>query len=138
MAVQHGSKAVLKLNDGGSLRDVSPYVTQTGLNRMKELAETTPIGQSGGASKTYIAGLRDGTIPLEGNYDPTVDGYLETMYENDATAAFEYYPFGTAGGNVKYTGTFLMSQFEINTGSGEKGSISCELQISGAVTKTTA
>lgn len=136
MAVQHGSAAVLKLNDGGSLRDMSPYLTSTGLNRIRELAETTPIG--GTTAKTYIAGLKDGTIPLEGNYDPTVDGYLQTMYDNAASAAFEFYPYGTTGGNVKYTGSFFLSSYEIETGVGDKGSISAEVQITGAVTKGTA
>lgn len=136
MAVQHGKDAVLKLHDGSSLRDVSSYVTQTGLNRLKDLAETTPIG--GTTNKTYIPGLKDATIPLEGNYDPTADGYFSTMYDNTATAAFEYYPYGTTTGYVKYTGSFLLSSLEIVTGVGDKGSITAECQISGAVTKGTA
>lgn len=135
MAVQHGSKAVLKLHDGGSLRDMSAYVTQTGMNRMRDLAETTPIG--GSTYKSYITGLRDGTFPLEGNFDPTADSYLQTMYDNDSAAAFEYYPHGTAGGSVKYTGTFVLTSYEVSTGSGDKGTISAEAQITGAVTRTT-
>lgn len=135
MAVQHGKDAVLKLNDGGSLRDVSSYVTKTGLKRMKDLAETTPIG--GSTNKTYIAGLKDASIPLEGNYDATVDGYFSTMYDNAASAAFEYSPFGTTAGNVKYTGSFFLTDLEIDTGVGDKGSITCSVQITGAVTKTT-
>lgn len=133
MAVQHGSKAVLKLHDGTSLRDMSAYLTQTGMNRMRDLAETTAIG--GTTYKSYITGLRDGTFPLEGNYDPTADGYLSTMYDNDAAAAFEYYPHGTASGCVKYTGNFVLTSFEITTGSGDKGGISAEAQITGAVTR---
>lgn len=133
MAVQHGSKAVLKLHDGVSLRDMSAYVTQTGMNRMRDLAETTPIG--GSTYKTYITGLRDGTFPLEGNFDPTVDGYLNTMYDNNAESAFEYWPFGTAGGSVRFSGNFVLTSYEITTGSGDKGSISAEAQITGAVTR---
>lgn len=136
MAVQHGKDAVLKLHDGSSLRDVSSYVTKTGLNRMRDLAETSTIG--GTSVKSYIPGLKDATIPLEGNYDPTVDGYLSTMYDNSASAAFEYYPYGTTAGNVKYTGSFFLSSLEINTDVGEKGSISAEVQVTGAVTKGTA
>jgi hypothetical protein len=97
-----------------------------------------PIWGIGGTTyKQYITGLRDGTFPLEGNYDPTADGYLSTMYDNDVAAAFEYYPHGTTGGSVKYTGTFVLTSFEITTGSGDKGSISAEAQITGAVTRTT-
>lgn len=134
MAVQHGSKAVLKLHDGTSLRDMSAYLTQTGMNRQRDLAETTPIG--GTTYKQYITGLRDGTFPLEGNYDPTVDGYLSAMYDNDASAAFEYYPHGNASGSVKYAGNFVLTSFEINTGSGDKGSISAEAQITGSVARS--
>lgn len=136
MAVQHGRKAVLKLNDGSSLRDVSAYLTQAGLNRLKELAETTTIG--GSTDKTYIAGLKDATIPFDGNYDPTADDYFSTMYDNDASAAFEYYPYGTTAGNIKYTGSFLLSSLDIDTSVGDKGSISGEIQVTGGVTKGTA
>jgi hypothetical protein len=134
MAVQHGSKAVLKLHDGTSLRDLSAYVTQTGMNRQRDLAETTPIG--GSTYKTYITGLRDGTFPLEGNYDVVVDGYLSTMYDNDASAAFEYYPMGNTSGSTKYVGTFVLTSFEVSTGSGDKGTISAEAQITGPVTRS--
>jgi len=134
MAVIHGSQAVLKLNDGTSLRDVSGYVTSTGINRMKDLADTTPIG--GSLNKTYIPGLKDATIPLEGNYDVTVDGYLQSMYDNTATAAFEFYPGGNTTGQPKLTGSFLLSSYNTTTAVGDKGTISAEVQISGAITRT--
>lgn len=133
MTVIHGSKAELKLHDGGSLRDVSPYVTSTGLNRLQELADTTPIG--GTLAKTYIKGLKDATIPLEGNYDVTADGYFQTMYDNTATAAFEFFPGGNTSGQPKYTGSFLLSSYNVTTGVGDKGTISAEVQVSGVVTR---
>lgn len=136
MAVQHGRNAVLKLHDGTSLRDVSAYVTQTGLKRLRDMADTTPIG--GSTAKTYIPGLRDATIPIEGNYDPTADDYFSTMFANDSSAAFEYYPYGTTATNIKYTGSFFLASLDVDTGAGEKGTISGEVQITGAITKGTA
>ncbi len=136
MAVQHGSLAVLKIHDGVSLRDVSSYVTSTGLKRLREMAETTPIG--GTTAKTYIGGLRDATIPIEGNYDPTVDGYFSAAYEAAGPLAFEYYPYGTTTSNIKYTGNYLFPTYDVNTGSGEKGTISGELQVTAGVTRGVA
>lgn len=135
MAVQHGRKAVLKLNDGSSLRDVSQYLTQATFNRLKELADVTALGDN---AKEYIAGLKDATISIEANYDPTVDGYFTSMYDNDSTAAFEYYPYGTTTGNRFYSGSFLMTSLDVDTPVSDKGTISAEIQLSGAITNGTA
>lgn len=135
MAVSHGSKAVLKVNDGTTLQDISAYVTETGLNRLRDMAETTPIG--GTTAKTYIPGLRDATIPVEGNFDTAVDAILQDIYDNDDAAAFEFHPAGTATGTPVLSGSFLLASYEIGTGSGDKGTVSGELQVTGAVTRAT-
>lgn len=139
MATEHGSTAILKLNDG-SLRDMSAYVTETGWNRLRDMHDITTIGVASGTQgmKSYIPGLGDGTIPLEGNYDPTVDGYLNTLYTENTTArAWEYYPADDATGDVKYSGTGWLSKYDIKTGTSDAGRISAEWQNSGAVSRAT-
>lgn len=137
MAASHGSTAVLKLTSGGTLRDISSYVTSTGLQTEIDKAETTGLGST---VKGYIAGLPDVSIPIEGIYDPTTDGYLYTVFSagvGSGGTAFEYYPAGTASGQVKYSGTAIMTKYEIKTDVGDANQISAELQINGALTRAT-
>jgi hypothetical protein len=135
VANSHGSTGVLKLTSGGSLRDISSYVTTTGIQRELDKAETTTLGS---VAKTYIAGLPDGTIPVDGLYDPTVDGYIYTVYSASpgfAGTAFEYYPAGTASTSIKYSGSCIVTKYEIKTDVGDANQFNCELQITGAITR---
>ena len=132
MATSHGSTAVLKVTSGGSLRDISQYVTTTGLAREIDKAETSTLGST---VKSYIQGLTDATIPIEGLYDPTVDGYFAALVgiPGAGGTAFEFYPAGTAG--VKYSGSVIMSKYEIKSGVEGANEISGEFQVTGAITR---
>ena len=132
MAASHGSSAVLKVTSGGSLRDISAYVTTTGLAREIDKAETSTLGSS---VKSYIQGLTDATIPIDGLYDPTVDGYFAALVGTPGAGgtAFEFYPAGTAG--TKYSGSVIMSKYEIKSGVDGANEISGEFQVTGAITR---
>lgn len=136
MAASHGSKGVLKLTSGGTLRDISSYVTTTGLQVELDSAEVTTLGST---NKSYIAGLPDGSIPLDGIYDATVDGYLYTVYSagvGTGGTAFEFYPAGTATGCVKYAGTAMVTKYEIATDVGDANKVKGELKVNGAISRT--
>jgi hypothetical protein len=136
MATTHGSKAVFKVQDsGGVLRDLSAYLTSAGLSRSADTAEITTLGST---SKTYIPGLLDGTIPIEGHYDPTVDGYLAGILGMERP--FEYYPAGepASTSKPKYTGSCILTSYEASTPVDDAGSISGEFQVTGAVTRATS
>lgn len=132
MSSSHGSSAVLKVTSGGSLRDISQYVTTTGLAREIDKAETSTLGST---VKSYIQGLTDATIPIEGLYDPTVDGYFAALVgiPGAGGTAFEFYPAGTAG--IKYSGSVIMSKYEIKSGVEGANEISGEFQVTGAITR---
>jgi hypothetical protein len=132
MAYSHGSKAVLKLNDG-TLRDTSPFLTSVSFPKTIDTAEVTTLGDT---AKEYIVGLQDATISAEGIYDPTLDGYIANIV-TAGSAAFEYSPQGTTAGNVKYSGTAILTSYEIATAVDGAGTVSLELQVTGAVTKGT-
>lgn len=134
MATAHGSKANLKIGDSGAvLRDFSAYLTSTGLPRSADAAETSTLGST---SKSYIPGLKDGTIPLEGLLDPTYDGYLSGILGLTARA-FEYCPQGAGvTGTPKYAGNCVLTSYEITTDVGDVGSFTAEAQITGDVTRT--
>lgn len=135
MAAAHGSKAVFTVQDSGSVvRDLSAYLTSAGMPRSGDTSEVTTLGSS---AKSYIPGLVDGTIPIEGPFDGTVDGYLSGLLGYATARAFVYQPQGTTTGLPKYTGTCILTSYEPTTPVDDAGTFSAEFQITGAVTRTT-
>lgn len=133
MAKAHGKKAVFKVKDAGAvLRDISEYLTSAGLPRDVDTAETSGLGTN---DKTFVVGLRGATIPIEGSFDPTVDGYLAGLLGFEPAVEWEYYPQGTASGMVKYTGKALLSSYESNSDLGAAGKISGSFTVNGEVAR---
>lgn len=136
----HGKNAVFKLdNAGGSLTDISNTVNDVTVSRAIETGETTSFGNS---SKTYIVGLADATISVTGSFDTTVDNHLTSLIDaqiagTNTSASFEAGPQGTASTNVKYTGECLVTSYEVNPSVGDVVTYSLELQVTGAVSRTT-
>lgn len=135
MAFVHGKSAVFKLDDsGGTLRDISAYLEEVSMPRSIETAETTTFGSS---AKSYITGLTDATISLTGKFDSVSDGYLAGVIGQSATLSFEYGPAGSTGGLIKYTGECIMTSYEVGATVGDAVTASVELQVTGAITRTT-
>lgn len=134
MAAVHGSKASLKIADSGAtLRDFSAYLTQAGLPREADTAEVTTLGAT---NKAYIPGLKDGTIPLEGPFDVTIDGYLDGILGLSARN-FEYCPQGAGVATTpKYAGTCILTSYEVTTPVDDAGTFTAEAQLTGTVTRT--
>jgi len=133
MAYSHGKDAVFKLTSGGTLRDFSPYLTGVKFPREADTAEVSTLGDS---AKERIAGLTDASVSGEGKFEPTPDAWLSTILGGAATA-FEWHPQGTASGNIKYTGSCILTSYESDEDIGDAGSFSFEAQVSGAVTRGT-
>jgi len=131
MAFGHGTNAVLKIMDAvPTLRDFSAYIDEAGLPRSVEAAEVTTLGK---VKKVYIAGLEDGTISLKGFWDPTVDGYLDGLRRKVTT--WEYYPAGLGAGNVKYSGSAVMTQFDVSGSTSGATTFTATFQQSDVVTR---
>jgi hypothetical protein len=56
----------------GQSNDVSQFFNDVGVSRMTEPQETTTFQT--GAAKSYISGIRDGSLTLSGFYDGSLDG----------------------------------------------------------------
>ena len=134
MAASHGTTGVLKINDNTSLRDVSNYLETAGLKRAIDTAETSGLGD---LDKEYVLGLADATIPGNGNYDATLDGYLSDIFDGRVAVAFEYYPNTTASGSVKYSGNCLLTKWDTESKIDAKNAVDVEFQVTGAVTRAT-
>lgn len=131
MAEVHGKNAVFKVTDSGStLRDLSGYINTDGLAREADTPEVTTHGNS---SKRYIPGLFDGTISIEGPWDLTLDGYLAGILNLERT--FEYYPAGNSTGKPKYSGSLILTSYEVEAPMDDAVSFSGEFQLTGDVTR---
>ena len=129
----HGKSTDFALDDtGGSSRNLSNTLTDVSFPQTIDTAETTAFGSS---NKSYIVGLKDTTISVSGIWDATVDGYISGT--EPASRSFIYGPAGSTGGNVKYTGEAIMTNYAVSNPVGDVVTFSMDLQVTGAVTRGT-
>jgi len=133
MAFVHGKSGYFNLDDtGGTARDITAYCDDVSFPETIETAETTAFGAT---SKSYIVGLRDATISVSGSWDATLDGYM--IGTEPASRTWIFGPAGSTGGNVKYTGEAIMTNYSVSTSVGDVVTFSADLQVTGNVTRTT-
>ena len=129
----HGKSTDFAIDDtGGSSRNISDTLSDVSFPQTIDTAETTAFGSS---NKSYIVGLKDTTISVTGIWDATVDGYLSGT--EPASRTFIYGPAGSTSGNVKYTGEAIMTNYSQSNPVGDVVTFSMDLQVTGAVTRTT-
>ena len=130
----HGKSVDFELDDtGGTSRSISDTLNSVDFPETTETADTTAFGAS---SRSFIVGLETATISISGLWDATVDGYLKGGTE-PASRSFIYGPAGSTGGNVKYTGECILTNYSIGTPVADVDTYSCDLQVTGAVTRGT-
>ena len=134
MAVMHGKNAKLYFRTGATMRDLSSYLTKGGIARKADVAEVSPLGTN---DKQFLNGMREGTLALDGYFDPTVDGWLAGEFGGTAEA-FRYFPQGSATGRVYYSGSAILTSYNVDTDTGDVGKITGELQVTGAISRTVA
>ena len=135
MAFVHGKETVIKIdNAAGSLQDLSVYINQSSLQRLADLLDVTTFGA--GDFKAYISGFKDAKVPLGGFWDATLDAHMEGIL-GLATVSIELYPEGEAAGKVKYAAEGILISYEASMGAQQATSWSGEIQITGAVTRST-
>jgi len=131
----HGKNAQFTL--GGT--NLSDTLNEISLPREIETAETTTFGTQ---DKTYITGLSDSTVSLSGMFDATVDGAINTLITNlksgsIASASFAYGPAGSASTKPRFSGSALITSYEVSSPVGDVVTYSLELQVTGPVTGDT-
>ena len=127
----HGKSTDFAIDDtGGTSRNISDTLTDVSFPQTIDTAETTAFGSS---NKSYIVGLKDTTISISGIWDATVDGYLSGT--EPASRSFIFGPAGTTGGNVKYTGEAIMTNYSQSNPVGDVVSFTADFQVTGSVTR---
>ena len=135
MAFVHGKNAFFSLEDSvPTVRTLSSYIEDIGFPRSIETAETTAFGAT---AKAYITGLTDATISVSGKFDATADGYLTSVLGQTATIAWVYGPAGNTVSFIKYSGSAIMTSYEVSATVGDVVTASFELQVTGAITRGT-
>jgi ATP-dependent helicase/DNAse subunit B len=125
MAV-HGKLGKLTVNS----EDYTAFLKSGGLDTSNEVVDVTTLSKN---SKVYIAGLNDGTIPLEGIITNAQLVKLNTARAL-ASVAFAYGPVGdTPNTNVKYSGNCIFSSFSVSNTPNNEVVFSATLQITGDV-----
>ena len=129
----HGKSTDFELDDtGGTSRSLANTLTSVDFPETIDTAETTAFGAT---SKSYLVGLRDATICVSGLWDATIDGYI--IGTEPATRSFIFGPAGSTGGNVKYTGECILTNYSISNPVGDVVTYSLDLQVTGNVTRGT-
>jgi predicted secreted protein len=129
----HGKSTDFELDDtGGTSRSLANVLTSVDFPETIDTAETTAFGST---SKSYIVGLRDSTISVSGLWDATVDGYI--IGTEPASRTFIFGPAGSTGGNVKYTGEAILTNYSVSAPVADVVTFSLDLQVTGNVTRTT-
>lgn len=82
--------------------------------------------------KTYIGGLKDATVSFEGIFEPAVDAELNA--DLAASATFEIGPQGSGSGAVKWSGSAILTRYNIPLAVSDAGKFTGEMQVTGGVT----
>ncbi|MBT9177503.1 MAG: hypothetical protein DDT20_01837 [Firmicutes bacterium] len=136
MAFVHGSAGVFQLGTAatpGTPTAISAFLTSVSLPFSVDTGETTTLGAT---AKTYLAGLEDATISLEGKFHATVDAHLNGIRRR-ADVAFVYGPAGSAAGSPRYSGTCMLTSYDVEGGVDDVATFSAELQVSSSVVRGT-
>lgn len=133
MAFIHGKNAKFWFRKGATMVDISSYLTSAGLPRKADTAETSTFGTG---DKSFLGGMREATIPLEGRFDPTIDEQLEAGYTAGTAERFKYFPQGSASGRVVYEGSAFVTSYETTSPIDDTVNVSAELQVTGPVSRS--
>lgn len=137
----HGKDTYFAVEDSAAstLRDISIYLTSVALNQSNDTHDDTTFGATG---HTFVAGLTNGKITLNGLWDKTASTGSNTVLQSllglgTTTVGFEYGPEGNTTGNVKYSGECVLESYDQSAPVADLVSFTAVLQISGAVTDGT-
>jgi len=121
------------------VKDLSPYlVSIDGLPGPRELIDVTPLSATGHA---FIPSLENVVVTLELHWSDDAgvgpDIVIESLRDYTTALHFDYGPEGRATGDVKYSGTCWVRNYQITSQVGSQVKARAELQVEGVVTRGT-
>jgi len=129
MAFKHGKNTGVLVDDA----NLSPYFNEASASQDVETAETTTFGSS---AKSYIIGLKDGTMSMSGMFDgaaDAVDDQLATTLGAEAAGYTTVAPEGLTIGNASYSCQARKTSYEVSSPVGDVVSTSLSVQADGGI-----
>lgn len=130
MAVVHG-KDTLAYFDG---YDLTSYLNDLSISRSRDTAETSTFGNE---AKTYVAGMKDGTISFSGFWDGVAggsDARLAAMFAAANSVVTVGYGADTIGNSADLA-IAIETSWDTNGSIGDVVSVSGEMQATGGIDK---
>lgn len=134
----HGHKSYFSVEDSGgtTLRNISPYITSVNFEQDNDTSDTTTFGQEG---HTFLVGLTNGKITVQGLWDKTAltgsDTVFQSMVGYDTnTMTFNYGPEGNTAGQMKKSGECVLETYVEADPVADLVTFTATLRISGSVT----
>lgn len=132
---RHGRNTGFAILDASSAyRDMSTALREVNFPITLGTADTTAFGS---AVRTFVVGIKNGTFSVSGMFDATNDGYFQGIYglAGAPGQGFIYGPEGTATGLVRYSGTAILTDYEVKGGVDAMVAISAKFQVTGAIAR---
>lgn len=129
MAFIHGKNASVL----HGIYDLSPYLNDGSVSTSAESAETTAFGS---VAKTYIVGLKDGTLSASGMFDGSVDAIDEVLTASigsDTNAPVSFFPTTTTIGNPVKLLQAKTTGYSVSSPVGDVVSVSYDAQADGGI-----
>jgi hypothetical protein len=114
--------------------NIAAYCNSIETERKVDSIDTTTFGQAG---HTYLGGMTDGTIKIEGMYDDTAGGpkaIIEPLMVSGLLVTAVYRPEGTGSGRPQQSCNVLVTSYSESSAVADMIKWSSELQLSGGVT----
>ena len=130
MAFLHGKKTAVLYNGA----NLSAYFNEASMSQDVETAETTAFGDD---AKTYITGLKDGTMSMSGMFDggtDAIDAVLTTTLGAESPDVSTVVPsgLGTAG-VATFSAEVRETSYEISSPVGDVVAANLEVQATGGI-----
>jgi hypothetical protein len=130
MAFVHGKNTAVYYN--GS--NLSPYFNEASISQDVETAETTAFGDD---AKTYITGLKDGTMSMSGMFDgatDAIDAVLTSTLGATASDVSTVVPAGVSSSGVTtFSAAVRETSYEISSPVSDVVAANLEVQATGGV-----
>lgn len=129
MGFIHGKNTGV-LVGGGNL---SAFFNEASASQDVETAETTAFGST---AKTYIVGLKDGTMSVSGMFDGalgSVDEQIEAVLGAEAASVATIAPEGLTIGKASYSCAARKTSYEISSPVGDVVATSLSIQADGGI-----
>ena len=115
--------------------DLSAFLNDGSISNSVETAETTTFGVAGSA-KTYITGLKDGTLSASGMFDGdanAVDEVITASVGSDTNAPVSFFPEGSTIGNKVKLLLAKTTSYSVSAPVGDVVSVSYDAQADGGI-----